>query len=251
MEFLEEFRAGAPSQRPAFGSCVLSWTTDMAAAEQQLCGKVLLASVLGGRLLVLPAMVVEAIGTTCRIPARRVRVEVAMLPSDFQITFADADDCTAVLGLSGNLACGDSKLSFRRWHRLVDADYAELIYLTRLGIDGLPPHDRGQEVIKQFLNKLDCQLVELYSPVDACGLEMMVWARNPNNIPKEYSVLFPEPEVVQESISDEDPDMAVCIASKPLPAPPVMKRGLTYRLVLHIMEVVDLTPPPHFGADGR
>ncbi|KAF0929493.1 hypothetical protein E2562_021589 [Oryza meyeriana var. granulata] len=136
-------------------------------------------------------------------------------------------------------ANSDSRLPFRRWHRGTDAGFAELIYVTKLGIDGLLPHLRGQEVIRKFLNKLDCQLVELYPPVDAHGLEMLVRARNPNIIPKEYRILLPEPEVMQQSISDEDPDMAECISSEPPPASLETKWCLYYNLLLHVLEVVD------------
>ncbi|EEE66931.1 hypothetical protein OsJ_23790 [Oryza sativa Japonica Group] len=82
-----------------------------------------------------------------------------------------------------------------------------MAHVVKLGIEGLPAHAVEADAVKQFLNKIGCQLIEWFEP----------WR---------------EPEV-------EDTDMFEALVSEAHPAPPTEKKCLTFDLRLHILEVVD------------
>lgn len=96
------------------------------------------------------------------------------------------------------------------------------------------------EAVKQLLNKIDCQFIELFDPVDACMLEVLAWSADPSKIPKEFILDIPEP--MQEwwmPPATDDPDMFELLVSQSPPAPPTEKKCLTFDLLLHLREVVD------------
>ncbi|KAF0919383.1 hypothetical protein E2562_029330 [Oryza meyeriana var. granulata] len=141
-------------------------------------------------------MLADTLVSRCGVRRGNVQVEVTM-PSNFLLTFAKADDCTQVLFIY-NFSCGGACLSFRRWNRLVHAGSDKLRYLTKLTIDGLSVHATGQDEVKQILNSLECQLVEMEAMVDACTLSMLVWAANPNRLPKELLIEVPERDLLPQ-----------------------------------------------------
>lgn len=155
----------------ARGGGVLSWTPRMSAIEQNLRGHALVA-VLSGRQEVSPAMVVEELRRSCGVLHDNVCVEVTR-PSDFLISFAREEDCTAVLDLSGCLAAAGARITFRRWHRAIHARSTKMRHIVRLAIEGLPPHAAEPEELKQLLNKVDCQFIESFPPNDACMMEVL------------------------------------------------------------------------------
>lgn len=96
------------------------------------------------------------------------------------------------------------------------------------------------EAVKQLLNKIDCQFIKLFDPVDACMLEVLAWSADPSKIPKEFILDIPEP--MQEwwmPPATDDPDMFELLVSQSPPAPPTEKKCLTFDLLLHLREVVD------------
>lgn len=228
-----------PLLRPQGGRGVLSWTPGMAAIEQQMRKRALVTSVLSGRREVSPAMVVAALGRRCRVPSEDVRIEVTR-PSDFLISFRREEDCASVLGWSGRFSVEGASISFRHWHRSVHARRSKLLFVVKLAVEGLPAHALEFEAIKQFLNKIDCQFIELFLPVDACMTEVLAWSVDPSKIPKEFTLDIPEP--MQEWWMPpvmEDPDIHEPLVSQTPPAPPIEKRCLSFDLLIHVLEVVD------------
>ncbi|BAH92770.1 Os04g0563500 [Oryza sativa Japonica Group] len=111
---------------------------------------------------------------------------------------------------------------------------------VELAVEGLPAHAMEIEAVKQLLNKIDCQFIELFDPVDACMLEVLAWSADPSKIPKEFILDIPEP--MQEwwmPPATDDPDMFELLVSQSPPAPPTEKKCLTFDLLLHLREVVD------------
>lgn len=236
---MENLGAGDPFLRPAASHGVLSWTPGMAEVERRLLGRALVASVLSGRKEVSPARLVEELGRACGILHSNVRVEVTR-PSDFLIYFARGEDCTTVLNQSGRLTVAGAKISFRRWHRSVHARSSKMAHVVRLAIEGLPAHAVEVDAIKQFLNKIDCQFIEWFEPVDACMTEVLAWSSNPSLIPKEFALEIPEPMMEWWGEPEvDDVDMFEALVAEAPPAPPSEKRCLTFDLLLHLLEVVD------------
>ncbi|KAF0905907.1 hypothetical protein E2562_008935 [Oryza meyeriana var. granulata] len=157
---------------PNSGRCVLSWTPGMAMIEQSLRGKALVVSILSGRREVSPAMVVEELGSSCGILLGNVRVEVTR-PSNFLITFTSDVDCSAVLDQTRQFQVAGAQLSFRLCTRMA--------FVVMLAIKGLPAHACESEALKQILNKLDCQLIEIFEPADAFMTEVLAWATKPSS----------------------------------------------------------------------
>ena len=71
-----DLRAGDPEVRPAFGRCVLSLNTGMAALDDQFAGKVLMVTINGDRPAVLPDDLVKALGIAHGIQISDLLVEV-------------------------------------------------------------------------------------------------------------------------------------------------------------------------------
>lgn len=113
-------------------------------------------------------------------------------------------------------------------------------FMVRLAIEGLPAHAVELEAIKQLLNKLDCQFIELFDPVDACMTEVLAWAADPSKLPKEFVLDIPEP-MLQWWMppTTDDPDMFELLVSETPPGPPTEKKCLSFDLLIHLKEVVD------------
>lgn len=254
---MEDLGAGDPFLRPEAGHGVLSWTPGMAELEQRLLGRVLVANVLTSRREISPAMVVEELGRSCGILHGNVRVEVTR-PSDFLIYFARGEDCSAVLNRAGRFAVSGAQLSFRRWHRTVHARSSKITHVVRLAIEGLPAHAVEAEAIKQLLNKIGCQFIEWFEPVDACMTEVLAWSSDPSKIPKEFALDIPEP--MQDRWREpevDDADTFEALVSEAPPAPPAEKKCLTFDLLFrtplapcHVQALTALCNLEEKGVEG-
>lgn len=188
-----------------------SCPTSMAAIEQQMRRRALVASVLSGRREVSPAMVVEL--GRAQVP-RRCSPRSPVL--DFSSPFGRRrirDPPRVVPRVQRRGA-----ISFRHWHRSVHARRSKLLFVIKLAVEGLPAHALEFEAIKQFLNKIDCQFIELFLPVDACMTEVLAWSVDPSKIPKEFTLDIPEP--MQEwwmPPAMEDPDIHEPLVSQTPP----------------------------------
>ncbi|KAF0927225.1 hypothetical protein E2562_031022 [Oryza meyeriana var. granulata] len=152
----------------------------MCAVEQNLRGKPLVATVLIGRRGISPAMRVEELGGSCGVLPANVRVEVTR-PSDFLLSFAREEDCEAVFARSRRFSVAGASISFRRWHRSVHARSTKMLFVVRLAIEGLPTHAVEPKALKHILNKLECQFIEFFEPVDACMTEVLAWSATLSN----------------------------------------------------------------------
>lgn len=121
-----------------------------------------------------------------------MRVEVTR-PSDFLIIFAREEGCTNVLNRSDRLYVAGAQISFRCWHRVIHVQSSRMAHVVKLGIEGLPAHAVEADAVKQFLNKIGCQLIEWFEPVDACMMEVLAWSSNLSLIPMEFTLEIPEP----------------------------------------------------------
>lgn len=145
-----------------------------------------------------------------------------------------------MLNRAGRFAVSGAQLSFRRWHRTVHARSSKITHVVRLAIEGLPAHAVEAEAIKQLLNKIGCQFIEWFEPVDACMTEVLAWSSDPSKIPKEFALDIPEP--MQDRWREpevDDADTFEALVSEAPPAPPAEKKCLTFDLLLHLLEVVD------------
>ena len=82
-----DLRAGDPEVCPAFGHCVLSLNSGMAALHDQFAGKVLMVTINGGRPPVSLEDLVKALGITHGIQISDLLVEVCLPPVDFFVMF--------------------------------------------------------------------------------------------------------------------------------------------------------------------
>ncbi|KAG8096625.1 hypothetical protein GUJ93_ZPchr0013g34350 [Zizania palustris] len=155
------------------------------------------------------------------------------------------DDCIRVLSFSSIIKCAGVRVCFSRWSRLSGAKSKELPYLSKIGIDGFSAHAWDLPLVKQLLNVLECQLVELLPVADEVGLDMLVWVSDPNRIPKGLELIFPDPEAMAmlhaSSVGMDVNILDNAPSATPL-VPPAMKCGMAYNLIVHVMEVVDPLP---------
>src|SRR3954471_11903581 len=98
-------RAGDPEVRPAFGRCVLSLNSGMAALDDQFAGKVLMVTINGDRPPVSPDDLVKALGISHVIQISDLLVEVYPPPADFFTRFWTTFDCIRVFESSRRLFC--------------------------------------------------------------------------------------------------------------------------------------------------
>ncbi|KAL5220779.1 hypothetical protein ABZP36_025492 [Zizania latifolia] len=147
--------------------------------ESQMLGKVLWVSVLDDRPVVSPAMLVDALVRCCHVSHQVVWVEVCR-PADVLVSFANTQDCARAMEFDGHIKCAGARISFRCWSCIDLAESCELPFLIKLGIDGLSMHAWDEGAVRQILNSLDCQLVELLPAASACGLVMLAWSANPS-----------------------------------------------------------------------
>ena len=91
-----DLRAGDPEVCPAFGRCVLSLKSGMAALDDQFAGKVLMVTINGDRPPVSPDDLVKALGIAHGIPISDLLIEVCPPPADFFVRFRTTFDCSRV-----------------------------------------------------------------------------------------------------------------------------------------------------------
>uniref|UniRef100_J3NC32 Reverse transcriptase domain-containing protein n=1 Tax=Oryza brachyantha TaxID=4533 RepID=J3NC32_ORYBR len=229
-----EANCGDPSRRPGVRRFVAPWTAGMSDREATLSPHALLATVRGNRLPLSPAALVAALENRCAVHRDNVRVEVCA-PHDFLVTFANPDDANRVVLLfSGNMWIRGCRIDFCHWSRWAAAGSSEMKYLVKLG---------------------RCHLVELLPPADARTLEVLAWAANPDEIPKEALLaisdsLLVRPARAPDSMDEIATEMEKAASPTSPPAPPTEKRCLEYTLLVHLMEIVDPNPAPPIGVDG-
>ena len=111
-----DLRAGDPEVRPAFGRCVLSLNSGMAALDDQFAGKVLMVTINGDRPPVSPDDLVKALGIAHGIQISDLLVEVCPPPADFFVRFRTTFDYSRVFESSRRLFYDGALVSFDRWH---------------------------------------------------------------------------------------------------------------------------------------
>ena len=94
-------QAGAPEVRPAFGRCVLSLNSGMAALDDQFAGKVLMVTINGDRPPVSPDDLVKALGIAHGIQISDLLVEVSPPPVDFFVRFRKLSTAVVCSNLPG------------------------------------------------------------------------------------------------------------------------------------------------------
>ncbi|KAF0896150.1 hypothetical protein E2562_019644 [Oryza meyeriana var. granulata] len=230
-QFMEEIRAGALDLRPRKGHCVLSWTVGMERNEEWLDHS-LLATVLGRRPMVSPVEMVEAISRHTGIHQSRVRVEITF-PEDFLISFSSARERNLVLRRSHEVYCNGVPISLKLWSRRRWGTSSVLSYFTKISLDGLPLHAWEHEAIRNLINNLGGQLVEMIPVDDARCLGLFAWFKNPTDLPQMINIEITE-KLGAGGSWREGP------SSVP-PQPPWEMPTLKYRVILHVEEVIDPT----------
>ncbi|CAM0881500.1 unnamed protein product [Alopecurus aequalis] len=218
---------------PPSGACVLSCTNGMASREQQLCGHVLVATVLGSRPAVSPTDMVDALCTQCCIRQSEVLVEVCAPPADFFVQFKSKDDCERVLNSWSTFLCGDASISFLRWHDVYGGVPSELRHLCTLSFDSLPFHVRDPEMLNRLVNSIGGKMVELYLPLDSWSIDVRGFMKNPCSVPKVFDVELTVPADYK---------------NPRYPQPPCSPNGTrlwSHRIIIHLVDVVDHDPIIH------
>ncbi|KAF0889400.1 hypothetical protein E2562_023690 [Oryza meyeriana var. granulata] len=106
-----------------------------------------------------------------------------------------------------------------------------MAFIVRLAIEGLSVHSCEPETLEQIHNKLDCQLIEIFEPTDACMTEVLAWASNPSSIPKELPLDIPQPMMEWWlELEEDDPDMFKALSAE---APPVAVLQVVHDAVAH------------------
>ncbi|CAM0883524.1 unnamed protein product [Alopecurus aequalis] len=224
---------GGKESPPPYGVRVLSRTNGMASREQQLCGHIIVSTVLGSRPAVSPAYMVDAISTQCCIHQSEVMVKVCTLLADFVVLFKSKDDCERVLDSSPTFLCGDVSSSFSCWHNAYGGVPSELRQLCTLSFDGLPFHGRDPKTLNRLVNSIGSEMVELHPPSDSWSIDVRALMKNPCSVPKVFDVKL------NMSAEYKDPRY---------PPPPCSPNG-TYlcarRIIIHLIDVVDHDPTIH------
>ena len=110
-----DLQAGDPEVHPAFGSCMMSLNSGMAALDDQFDSKVLMVTINGDRPPVSPDDLVKALGIAHGIQISDLLVEVCPPPADFFVRFRTTFDCSHVFESSRRLFCDGELVSFDRW----------------------------------------------------------------------------------------------------------------------------------------
>ena len=111
-----DLRARDPEVRPAFGRCMLSLNSCMAALDDQFAGKALMVAIHDNWPLVSLDDLVKALGIAHDIQISDLLVEVCPPLADFFVRFRTTFDCSRVFESSQPLFCDGARVSFDRWH---------------------------------------------------------------------------------------------------------------------------------------
>ena len=186
-----DLRAGDPEVRPAFGRCVLSLNSGMAALDDQFAGKVLMVTINGDRPPVSPDDLVKALGIAHGIQISDLLVEVCPPPADFFVRFRTTFDCSRVFDSSRRLFYDGALVSFDRWHPGWGSVPSELEFLTKLTFHGMPRRAWNSESMNELINDLGGELVSMFVPPDSWALMVMAWMKKSSTIPKVIGVEIP------------------------------------------------------------
>ena len=226
----ELWSRGDPDVRPASGGCVLSRTGGMEARDAKFRDHVLVATVLGSRPDVSPAVLLSALAKL-GIQEKQVKVEVCAPPSDFTLKFFSSSDCDRVRHTRGSFKCVGAPMSFARWHRGVGGSDLELGFLSMLSFDRLPLDAWEPEALSRPVNSLGGDIVEILSPSDSCSIAVKAWLQDPNGVPKLYDVEIPEPFVRRSSVPSSESDE--CASPSP-PSSPTSRRSIKHQVIIHV-----------------
>jgi hypothetical protein len=100
-----DLRDGDPEVSPAFGRCMLSLNSGMAALDDQFAGKVLMVTINGNRPPISPDDLVKALGIAHVIQISDLLIEVCPPPANFFVRFPTTFDCSRVFESSRRLFC--------------------------------------------------------------------------------------------------------------------------------------------------
>ena len=156
-----------PEVRPAFGRCVLSLNSGMAALDDQFAGKVLMVTINGDRPPISPDDLVKALGIAHGIQISDLLIEVCPPPADFFVRFRTTFDYSRVFESSRRLFCDGALLSFDRWHPGWGSVPSELEFLTKLTFQGMPRRAWNSESMNELINDLGGELVSMFVPPDS------------------------------------------------------------------------------------
>uniref|UniRef100_J3L454 DUF4283 domain-containing protein n=1 Tax=Oryza brachyantha TaxID=4533 RepID=J3L454_ORYBR len=232
---------GDPTSRPSgVHRCFIPWTGGLQDREAHLSSHALLASIRGNRRSISPEMFVAALEQSCAIRRHEVRAEVCA-PHDLLVTFANPDDCNRVV--SSNMWIRGCRVNFCRWSRRV-AGSCDMVYLVKLGLEGLPAHAWEEGTVRILLANWRCHLIELVRSEDARTLEVVAWSATPNAIPKEVLLQIPDSPPLRVAAPDDYLAIEMENAASPTqpPSPPKKKNCLDYNMLIHVLEVLDPSP---------
>ncbi|KAF0896238.1 hypothetical protein E2562_019720 [Oryza meyeriana var. granulata] len=193
----------------------------------------LLASVLGSCLSVSPGKLVEAIRNHAGMCDHNFRVVVTST-DDFLITFRHLRDRNTVFRRLHDIFCNEVPISFKLWSRRSWWPSSELSFFTKILLDGLLMHMWEQEVVRNLVNKLDGELVELIPTKDACCLGLFSWFKKPLDLLQLIDV-----EVLEKASAGGPRREGT---SSLTPSAPRAKPTLVYCFIIHVEEVIDPTP---------
>ncbi|KAM0840514.1 hypothetical protein ACQ4PT_059610 [Festuca glaucescens] len=223
-----------PAARPAEGHVVVARSTAIAQAEDSLVNHAVFIRLGGNRPKVNAADITKAIEEHTNIHHDFFRV-VPTYPADFFATFKFQHNREQVAS-PGRFTSRGLDLHISRWTKLAHAEATCLNFHVHLCLEGIPCQAWDDDVVGRIVGK-NCIVnyfdVATIQKEDTSVMSLWAWCAHPNDLPK----------VMWLTILDGPSPTFDVRADNSLQG----KKGLTYKVVIHLDIHEDLTP----GVDGR
>ncbi|XP_048533142.1 uncharacterized protein LOC125512119 [Triticum urartu] len=219
-------RLGEPASRPAEGFVVMASTPDMDAQAAALANVAALVWLGGNRPRINVATMEEAIHRYTRVPKADITV-VPHHPEDFFVKFTFPHHRDLLTAAPGKFSHGDLDIHAANWRSLTRADAASFHHHVHLCLEEVPLQAWSEEAVGKIIGS-SCILhyfdIATLQKVDATTLDLRAWCVNPSTIPKVMWVTIVGSEVVVSTSAMGG------------------RKGLTYRVIVHLDRLEDFTP---------
>lgn len=156
-------------------------------------------------------------------------MEVSLYTNGFLVLFSDGRLRDHALDCQNGIDLGGARLFFRPWLRMANSTASRLLFKMRLCIEGVPPHARQPETLKQLFDPntlIECIDAPLSDKETACCC-VQLWTSDPDGFALEGILNVDEPmERGGRRWSWNEPP-----------------RQLGYAVVLHLDYTIDYSPP--------
>ncbi|CAO2194966.1 unnamed protein product [Urochloa humidicola] len=224
---------GDPRARPDLAACAIAATGSIKRKRDELISKVAVCWLNVNSQDIGTHHVVDALEEELRINRHEFKV-VKHFPEQYLVLFNDSRACRHVLHRREVRSRG-RVFYFDEWTEHRGAAASSLEYRVRLRIEGVPVHAWSEAVAAKVIGPTCAiQFVEGYSRRRdrTRTYDLWAWSSNPSKIPKKVILTITDPD---REVSGNDDD----VHHRDLPQG--RKRGLEYKLHLHLDVVEDLS----------